>query len=189
MTRRIVFLSLILVVLCVPLPAAAAVRSEVTANDVRQVRFAERVIVIELVRAMSRSLRSAREQCMQAHPGACPDTGGTVELAIGLLGVSRSSVSAEALVNTLGLRLDGGGAEERTCQILVRGDALSRRLEQLRPQGVAEHCRTLFLELRKRELGDVSDVNEGQVCRPVTEIQQERDELLNAIRSKAKCEK
>lgn len=45
-----------------------------------------------------------------------------------------------------------------------------------------------FLELRKRELADVSDVKIEQVCRSEAEIHSVRDGLLKAVNSKVMCE-
>jgi hypothetical protein len=153
------------------------------ANEVRQVQFAERVITVELVRALSRSVREAREKCHTA----CPETG-ALELGIGLIGVSQSNVAADALIKLLGLRLDGAGSEELNCQIFVRGKALFRQLERLQPRLVMEHCQSIFLKLRKRELANVLDVNIEQVCRSETEIATVRDELLKALKSKVTCD-
>ncbi|MFN7477062.1 MAG: Imm57 family immunity protein [Burkholderiales bacterium] len=118
---------------------------------------------------------------------ASPETE-SLELAVGLIGISRSDVASDALVNLLGVRLDGAGSEELNCQILIRGAALSRRLERLRTGQVVNRCQSTFLELRKRELADVSDVKVEQVCRSEAEIRSVRDELLKAVKSKVMCE-
>jgi len=165
------------------LSSAIAQVGPAAANEVRQVRFAERVITIELARALSLSVREAREK----RQGACPETG-ALELAIGLIGIGRSDVSADALVNLLGLRLDGAGSEELSCQILVRGRALSRRLAQLRARQLVDHCSSAFLELRKRELANVSDVRVEQMCRSEAEVRSAQAELLKAVKSKVMCE-
>lgn len=152
-------------------------------SEVRQVQFAQRVIAIELVRALSHSVREEREKCLMA----CPETG-ALELGVGLIGISRSNVASDALVNLLGLRLDGAGSEELNCQMLIRGALLSHRLEHLRVGQVVEHCQSTLLELRKRELANVSDVKVEQVCRSEAEIRITRDKLLKAIKSKVMCE-
>lgn len=154
-----------------------------SANEIRQLQFAENVITIELARALSHSMRSVREQCRLA----CPEIG-ALELAIGLIGLSRTAASNTALVNLLGLRLDGAGSEELSCQLLIRGRALSRGLKQIQAREVAEHCQSTFLELKKRELANVTDVTSGQVCRSETEIQKAQDEWYTAIELKEKCE-
>ncbi|MHA6844621.1 Imm57 family immunity protein [Ralstonia syzygii] len=164
------------------LAAAQGVTAE-AANEARQVRFAERVITIELARALSPSVREAREKCLTA----CPETG-ALELAIGLIGIGRSDTSADALVNLLGLRLDGAGSEELTCQVLTRGHALSNRLARLQAKPLVEHCQSIFYDVRKRELADTSDVKVEQVCRSEVEIRRVQDEMLKAIKSKAACE-
>lgn len=154
-----------------------------TADDARQVGFAERVITIELVRELSTSIREERNKCLLA----CPETG-ALELAIGLIGVSRSNASSDALVNLLGLRLDGAGSEELSCQIALRGDALTHRLKQFKAKQVADRCRTTFVDLRKRELASVVDVKIDQVCHTETEIKNAQEEWLKAIKSKVMCE-
>lgn len=168
---------------CCMLSAAAQAGQTAAVNEVRQVQFAERVITIELVRALSLSVREAREKCLMV----CPETG-ALELGIGLIGISRSDAASDALVNLLGVRLDGAGSEELNCQILIGGAVLSRRLERLRTGQVADHCQSTFLELRKRELANVSDVKVEQVCRSEAEIRSVRDELLKAVKSKVMCE-
>jgi hypothetical protein len=173
--------SVILLVSCL-LPALAAEQSSAT-NEVRQVQFAERVITNELARALSPSVRDARGKCSLG----CDETG-AMELAIGLIGISRSDAGANALVNLLGLRLDGAGSEELSCQILTRGKSVLRRLERLRFADVVSHCQVGFIDLRKRELAQVSDVKVDQVCRSEAEIRNVRNELINAIRSRSNCE-
>lgn len=182
MRAQLAFGAIVLLGCCMPSTTALGGQAA-TGNEDRQVRFAERVITIELVRALSHSVREAHEKCLMA----APETG-AVELAIGLIGVSRSDVAADALVNLLGLRLDGAGSEELTCQVLVRGGALARRLARLQARQVVERCQSTFLELRKRELANVSDVTVEQVCRSEAEIHSAQDELLRAVKSKATCE-
>ena len=176
-------LSAIVFVGCYVSSTPAQAGQSATVNEVRQVQFAERVITVELVRALSRSVQEARGKCLTS----CPETG-ALELGVGLIGICQSDVAAAALINLLGFRLDGAGSEELNCQILVRGGALSRRLERLREKQVVEHCQSTFLELRKRELANISDVKVEQVCRSEAEIVRVRDELLKAIKSKVMCD-
>jgi hypothetical protein len=179
--RTSILLSAILLTGCL-LPALAAEQFPIS-NDVRQVRFAERVITNELVKALSHAVRDARGKCSLG----CGETG-AVELAIGLVGVSRSDVAADALVNLLGLRLDGAGSEELSCQILTRGKTILRRLERLKPADAVSHCQTGFVDLRRRELAQILDVKVEQVCRSEVEVRSILDELMGAIRSKSPCE-
>lgn len=181
--KKQIFLSVLTLLMCCLSAALAQVGEASSENEIRQVRFAERVVTIELVRALSPQVRSERENCLLS----CPETG-ALELAIGLIGINRSDVSADALVNMLGLRLDGAGSEELSCQILFQGQALLRPLEQFRPKQVAEHCQTTFLELRKRELVNVTDVKIEQVCRSESEIQDAQEKWLKAIKLKVGCE-
>nr|WP_256261612.1 Imm57 family immunity protein [Pseudomonas gingeri] len=162
---------------------AALADQSVAANEARQVRFAERVITVELARALSPRVREERAKCARV----CPETG-ALELGIGLIGMARGEVASEALINLLGLRLDGAGSEEVGCQILSRGKALGHQLEKTQPGPVAEHCNKTFNALRKRELFDVSDVGAESVCRTDSEILSARKELLQAINSNVVCE-
>lgn len=178
-TRTI--LAVVLLTFCL-LPAIAVGQSSNT-NEIRQVRFAEHVITNELARALSPSIRNAREKCL----AACEETG-ALELAIGLIGVSRSDVASDALVNLVGLRLDGAGSEELSCQILIRGESLLRRLERFQIAEVVSHCQVGFVAVRKRTLTQISDVTVDQVCRSESEVSRIRDELTNAITLKAVCD-
>jgi len=163
--------------------AAALDKEAATQNEDKQTRFAERVVAIQLVRTLSADVRTTREKCLLA----CPETG-AVELAIGLMGVAQGKASADGLVNLLGLRLDGAGSEELSCQILIRGASVLRSLEQMQPKKILEHCQSIFTELRKRELAGVSDVKVEQVCRSEAEVRKIKDSFLKAVKSKTKCE-
>lgn len=184
MKIQLFFGSLLLANCYVSLAATTTQAGHVATENInRQVRFAERVISVELARGLSHSVREAREKCGRV----CPETG-ALELAIGLIGVSQSDVAADVLVNLLGLRLDGAGSEELGCQILIRGSAMSRRLQHMQAMHVVEHCQAIFLDLRKRELLDVSDVDVEQVCRSEAEISSTQNEFLKAVKSKLLCE-
>jgi hypothetical protein len=141
-------------------------------NQDRYVQFAERVVAIELAKALSPSVRLAKQQC---GPG-CAESG-ALELGVEMIG----------LMNLLGLRLDGAGAEELHCQILLRGRDISGLLRTLKPNAVAEHCRSLASGVMKRELATVSDVSVDQLCRSAEEVNSERGELLKAVASNAAC--
>lgn len=152
-------------------------------DDSRQVQFAERVISIELVKALSPAVSKERKLCISS----CPETG-ALELAIGLLGVSRSDASADMLVSLLGMRLDGAGSEELSCQILLRGNSLAHRMKRFQPKQIAEHCQSIIIELQKRELKNIGDVNIDQVCHSESEIKNAQEKWINAIKSKETCE-
>lgn len=150
----------------------ANMTSDSLENERRLVNVAERVIMIELVRALSPSTRGS---------------GGDIELAIGLIGVAQSDVSSKALINLLGLRLDGAGAEERTCQILARGESLLAHLKRTKPEYVVNHCQNSFMDAHKRELSKVSDVEINEVCLTASEVRAARDKFVHAIKSKTPC--
>jgi len=164
---------------------AAAQGETAATNEARQVRYAEDIIMIELTRALSDVVRAAREQC---HPTAYLCTGEYSELAIGLLGIGRGDVAADALVNLLGLRLDGGDAEELICQIFIRGHTLENRLARWHAKSIAQHCQSLFYNLQKRELRNIPDVKVEQVCHSEAEIRQAQDEMLKAVKSNTACD-
>ena len=151
-------------------------------NQDRYVQFAERVVAIELAKALSPSVRLAKQQC---GPG-CAESG-ALELGVEMIGLSRTKTGAATLMNLLGLRLDGAGAEELHCQILLRGRDISGLLRTLKPNAVAEHCRSLASGVMKRELATVSDVSVDQLCRSAEEVNSERGELLKAVASNAAC--
>lgn len=166
-----------------PLSANAQSQKASIANDAQQVSFAENVITIELARALSISIRKEQEKCILA----CQETG-ALELAIGLIGVSRSDASSDALVNLLGINLDGAGSEELNNQICFRGEKLTTRLKRFKAKEIADRCRTTFEELQKRELANIVDVKVEQVCRAETEIKKSQKEWLKAIKSRLSCE-
>lgn len=157
---------------------------QVTVNEVRQAQFAEDVIMIELAHALSPSIRTEREKCKFGCRGGLS----ALEIAIGSIGVNRNDAAADALVNLLGLHLDAGAAEDRSCQILVRGQSILRRLEQLQPNKIVEHCQTSFRRLKKRELSHVRDVKVEQICHSEPEIRSAQNEFIKAIKSKAMCD-
>jgi len=102
-----------------------------------------------------------------------------------LIAINRSDAAAEALVNLLGLRLDGAASEELSCQIIIRGSALSSRLERLQAKSVVESCQSTFYGLRMR---DVTDVKVERICRTEDDVRKDRDRMLMAIKSKAVCD-
>jgi hypothetical protein len=173
----------ILFVACWISPLAAQSRPMATANEIRLVSFAERVIFVELVRSLSRSVRSEREKCLMACPGSSCFGTGASELAIASMGVNRSDAAADALIDLLGFRLDGADSEERSCQIFIRRAESSRRLKDMQAGQVVRHCQALFLDMRKRELADIPDVTIDQACRSEPEILADRDEWLHAFES------
>lgn len=164
-------------------PVLASDNQSKNLNTERQVGFAERVVIIEIARALSPSIRISKERCGEA----CSDSG-ALELAIGLLGIDQSNASAKALVDLLGARLDGAGSEELSCQMLVRGKDVEHHLKHLNSKQIAEHCRSFFGELKKREISDIKDVGVDQVCHTESEISRTQREFLKAITSGVFCE-
>jgi hypothetical protein len=144
------------------------------ANEARQIRFAETNVIIKVAKDLVPSIQEARKL------GPCPETR-IIELAIGTIGISKSSTAADALVNLLGVNLDEVAFRELRCQILVRGDALSARLESVHPEKIVEHCQST---LHESHIG----IEANQACRSEVEILSKRDEMLDAIKSKAACE-
>jgi hypothetical protein len=164
----------------------SSVNSQVTAakNEVQQAYFAEKVIMTEFAHGLSTLVRREREKCLFG----CRGGDSALEISIGLLGTNNNNMAKDILINLLALRLDAGGGEGRSCQIIIRGNGLYRRLTRLNIKQAKEHCESTFKELRKRELAEVTDVTVEQVCRSETEIRSARDELLEAIKLGPLCE-
>lgn len=142
-------------------------------NEDRLIKAAEKTVFIELARSSSPSIQGG---------------GGALEIAIGLIGIGRSDTASKALINLLGVSLDGAGSEERTCQFLNRGKPLLRNLEHMKVEEVVKHCQTMFSELRMRELSQVNDVNINDVCSSADSIRKAREDFISAIKSKTLCE-
>lgn len=149
----------------------------------REIQFAERVVMGELAMALSQKVRNER----QSGSRSCGESG-TIELGIGLLGINRSEQASKALLNLLGLRLDGAGAEELSCQLLNRGNSILRPLQRLKPAEVAQNCTRTVESLGARELSDVTDVGTQIICRTPQEVDLARNELVRAIQVGTKCE-
>lgn len=155
-------------------------KADATPHEIEQVRFAERVVVTELARGLSLSQRKICESV----ESVCPETG-AMALAITLIGMSRSDAGRNALINLLGLKLDGEAAEERSCQILLGGRFLLSRLKNLKVTSIHRHCHEIFLA---SGIPKFSDVTVDQVCATESEILAHRDAYVKAIGSKATCD-
>ena len=79
-------------------------------------------------------------------PAARYETG-ALELAIGTIGIGRSETSTAALINLLGLRLDGAGSEEWDCQDAVRGQVFVDRMARSQTKQIFNHCASIFMML------------------------------------------
>lgn len=164
------------VALLVTLPAVGAVAHRPPSPT--EAEFATRLVIYDLAMLISPSVHKAREHC----DSYCGDEGGNIEVAIGLLGIG-GQATTQSLLNLLSVQLDGGGAEERECQIDKRGKALLPALRRLNASQLSSWCHQTFQDLRKRELSGVSDVSVKQVCRPVAEIEDDRKEWMSALQS------
>jgi hypothetical protein len=170
-----------------------------TAADTREaslMRSAELTVIYEMARGLSRSVQETHEKLLRACPETetglcqvvCPHpvgSGGAIEFTIDFIGLVKSDAAANALINLLGLRLDGGASEGLSCQILIHGRALLNRLERLEAKSLAEHCQSNFYELK--ELRAISDVTVDKMCRTEAEILRRRDEFVEAIKSDTEC--
>ena len=163
--------------------ASAQQERAAAANEGRQVQFAERVVMIELTRKLSMAVRLEQEKC----PAGCPESG-ALTLGVGSIGCGRTSKGTESLIDMIGLKLDGEGAEERTCQLLVRGRLILKQLQALDASQIASRCRSRFAQLRERELSGVADVSADSVCHAANEILGIRDEIVSAISAGQGCE-
>jgi hypothetical protein len=154
------------------LPAFSQTLKASIDNEIRVVKFAEQEVMIDLTLALSPSVHS---------------NGEIMELAIGLIGISKGDYGANALVNLLRLRLDGAGSEELSCQILTRGKPLLPRLERMNARAIAASCQTDFAQLKKRELAHVPDVTVEQVCRSEAAILSVQTDLIQSVKLKVAC--
>jgi NAD-dependent dihydropyrimidine dehydrogenase PreA subunit len=171
--------------------AAAQGITVADANEARQIRFAEQIIITGIAREKSLSFRKTREHLLSACPEneqcwqVCPEIGWGSEFAIDAIAIGKSEAAADALVNLLGLHLGSASSTSLNCQLFIRGQALSDRLERAQPKTIAERCQLAFHELKKRELRNVADVTVEQICRTEDEIRGRRDEMIAAIKSNA----
>lgn len=131
---------------------ATAQASPANEPRLRETQFAQRVVITELTRALSPSIRASREQ----RGPACRESG-ALELGVALLGVGQESTSA-GLLDLLALRLDGAGAEELHCQVFSRGKRVLPALKRLDPARSHAWCVAVFASALKRELSGVVDV-------------------------------
>jgi hypothetical protein len=179
-----------------PLTAAAQGATAADAREAYLMRSAELGIVSDMARVLSRSVQETHEKLLRACPetetglcqAVCPHpiaSGGVIEFTISFIGLVRSDAAADTLVNLLGLRLDGGGSEILSCQILIHGRALLSRLERLEAKSLAEHCQSNFYELKG--LRAISDVTVDKMCRTEAEILRRRDEFVEAIKLDTEC--
>lgn len=139
---------------------------------------------IELTKALSPTTRYAKSKC----GSACADNG-AIEIAIGLLGVSKVDEANLALITLLGAKLDGAGSEELGCIILTRGKEITPYFSRLSSKESAAHCHETFYNLKKLELSDVKDVDANQICRTEKETEALRDSYFHAITSGRSCDR
>lgn len=172
------------VILGCSLSLEASTLSDVRAeNESKQVRFSERVIMAEMAKAMSPVIRFRKEQCGDA----CSENG-ALEVAIGLLGISKSDEASFALINLFGTRLDGAGSEDHGCQVLIRGKEIALYFSKISAKQPVEHCRETFFDLKKVEIRAVPDISIEQICRTEHEADMIRNDYLKAIVAGVKCE-
>ncbi|MCL2310033.1 MAG: hypothetical protein FWC42_07120 [Proteobacteria bacterium] len=118
---------------CASLQSAQNVTAA-NANEVRHVRFAERVVLFEQGREKS---------------GVCP--GPDVEFAIDAMGAGHGDATAETLVNMLGLKLDGAASESLSCQLFIHRNAAFSRLKRAQSRTIVEHYRNVNERHRRTE--------------------------------------
>jgi hypothetical protein len=144
--------------------------------ETKRIEDGEFFVLDELIRANS---HAATKSC---------DTISLSSLFIGLLGTNKSDIATDTLIKLLSLRLDANNYERFRGFIILRGDSLVDRLEQLNPWQMARYCRARVQELRdKGYWKDINDVTMEQVCRSETEITQKTEALLKAIKSGVAC--
>ncbi|MEQ1880965.1 MAG: Imm57 family immunity protein [Burkholderiales bacterium] len=161
---------------------AQIIETSPTGNS-REIESAERFAIVEIVKNSSYSVRQMREKC-----GDICAEDGALELSIGLLGQIQNARATDVLINFLGFQFDGAVAEELDCQFLKRGKNILRRLKSLDAASISQHCRTLFLSARERELAAVVDVPIERICAVPPKILAHRDHLIEAIKQKVGCQ-
>lgn len=149
----------------------------------RVVNFAERLVMIQLARAMSPVIRRERARC----PVCCVESG-ALELAIGTIGISQTAEADAALLRLLGLQLDGAGAELLACAVVTRGSQIEQRLKSAVAAVFVSRCESEYEVLRKRELHDIGDVSVRDVCSSSEEFERKRAELIKAIEGQQPCD-
>ena len=152
-------------------------------NETVQVAFAERVVMIEVARGLSKSLREVRDKCSYF----CHESS-AIDLGLALIGICDSNSCSDALVRLLGLRIDAEPSEFLQCQITLRGPSLMPYLKKLDGRDIKERCKAKFIELKKRELAQVFDVQYEDICISEEKINKSRDDLIEAIKAGRKCE-
>jgi len=168
--------------------AVAQDLAAVAKNEADTLRFAEQILITEMVQGLSSSFRKEKEICLKTCStcSTCPEVSAT-ELVIALISINRSNAASNTLVNLLALRLDGADSEELDCQIAIRGRTILSHLKRLQTKSVVDRCYSTFHELKKRELAHVTDVKAEQICRSEAEVLRERNEMLEMIKSGAEC--
>jgi hypothetical protein len=147
-----------------------------TANEKRLLLLVEPYVVSASARLLSQTTQESWRQNI--------DENEMIEEEIATLGISRTDVGTESLVNLLGVRIGARGGKELDCQILDRGKSILLRLEGLEANKLAEHCREIFFEQRKGKLKSVHDVPVESICRSAEEIDNKRRSLIQAIKKR-----
>ena len=162
--------------------AAETAVDDVSVNN-REVEFAERVIVNELISISSLTVQESRAKCGDA----CAESG-ALEMGIGLLGLAQKEASLKALVGFLALRLDGAGSEVLNCQLLKQRKEASSVLKNLDATKARARCEKIFRNSQQQDTSHVSDVRLEQICRAPNEIQQAKEAVSQSISSKTQCQ-
>lgn len=142
----------------------------------REVEFAQRVIVGELMRANADPSQSQQLGCQSA-----------VELGISLLGIGGEKTGS-GMLSLLALRLDGAASQEFHCQIAKRGKSFVRALEKYNSHDGALWCKAVFDSIRNRELRDLAGLRVVDVCRPEEEIERRRVQIIHDLNAGGTCE-
>lgn len=141
-------------------------------------RFATQYVMQDLVLELSETVRAAREHC-----GDCYiDDGGNAEVMIGLLGMGGDRTT-DSLLNLLAMQMDAGLAESRSCEFAKRGRSLVPALKKFDSAKASKWCGATFNRLHQYELSKVDDVSVQQMCRPLTEIEEDRKSWIAALQS------
>jgi hypothetical protein len=171
-----------LLALC-PIAAACQPAKAIARNESELVKFAEKVIITDIILELSERVREERHKCALGCGASS-----AMELAIGTIGLAKGEAGATALMNLLGVRLDGGAAYTLSCQILLRRSQLQRRLKHFPARRAVHYCHASYAEAMSLALREVHDVPVTQVCSTEAQFEQKKADLLSAFRSRSQCE-
>jgi hypothetical protein len=150
-------------------------------RESREIKMAEQFILLSSMRSASSEIR---EMCMKNRP-YCEGTDQR-ELALALIGARNSESSLNSLAQLLRFSLDGAGGESRTCYILQNGEKIADILRSTSAEKLFVQCNREVAEVKKN--AGFESVKTSNICAAKTEISQQKNDLLKAIKRSEKCD-